>query len=341
MVKIRIEEDALEIKIEDAAFNITANFHKCRAGYYNVRWRIKTLDNFSVPNGLHFTVKVSYKAEPEVESTLNVYMPGEKLSSLKKNQRHDLELEETFMVHPHLEVANVRVALCSVEKDKANKNFGLVIQWVEIRPISKTLGPEDGVERLDVERDASHVTRLTDVDKKSHITRIAASKSANFLASLALSDDKVLITVWDMEIDKDDKDGKGDRDDMNEKRKFAVAALEYSGNSDISLGLAISANGDQIAVYQEPKIGQWKNESTIEKAEFPFTLFDNTLVHSTKAAHSRNVGLAAVFVSVTKIPLLRNIGSVSGLESFIGYAGFVNDRGVSKSVDRPKSRLVA
>ncbi|KAF9078939.1 hypothetical protein BGX27_007426, partial [Mortierella sp. AM989] len=81
-------------------------------------------------------------AEPEVDSTLNVYMHGEKLSSLEKNQCYDLELEETFMVHPHLDAADVRVALCSVEKDTAKKYFGLVIEWIELRPISQTLDPK-------------------------------------------------------------------------------------------------------------------------------------------------------------------------------------------------------
>ncbi|KAF9079932.1 hypothetical protein BGX27_005852, partial [Mortierella sp. AM989] len=57
-------------------------------------------------------------------------------------------------------------------------------------------------------------------------------------------------------------------------------------------------------------------------------------------ALSRNIDGAAVLVSVANIEL-SEIGSVSRLESFIGYAGFVNDTRVSESADRPKSRLVA
>jgi hypothetical protein len=39
---------------------MVANFNNLHVGYYNVKWRIKMLQNSNIPNGLCFVVNVSY-----------------------------------------------------------------------------------------------------------------------------------------------------------------------------------------------------------------------------------------------------------------------------------------
>ncbi|KAF9110687.1 hypothetical protein BGX27_006012 [Mortierella sp. AM989] len=324
-------EDALEIK-GDAAFNITADFNACLAGHYSIRWRIKALEKLSNSNGLHFTANVLYTAESDANRVLDVCVHSNLLKSLEENQRYDLELEETFMVHPHLEVANVRVALCSVEKSGDNKNSGLIIERVEIRPISQVMNSEEGVKRVKFERDSDVicVNRLAEVEGNAQITRLVASKSGSILASLSLSDDKAFINVWNMAIS-----------DM--RKGHAVTDFEYPGISDIPVGLAISPNGDQIAVYQEPKIGQWKERSNIEEAEFQFKLFDNTLVYCPEAVSNTQDDWAPVIIPLRDFtPSLNPVDSVPGdLESFIGYGEFLNDSKPSTDTNGHKSLFVA
>ncbi|KAF9359542.1 hypothetical protein BGX26_012090 [Mortierella sp. AD094] len=61
-----------------------------------------------------------------------------------------------------------------------------------------------------------------------------------------------------------------------EVRPFAVAAVQ-PGVGELPIGLSLSATGDQLAVFQEPHIGDWLDGSNEVRASLPFMLFNNPL----------------------------------------------------------------
>ncbi|KAF9357795.1 hypothetical protein BGX26_003056 [Mortierella sp. AD094] len=254
----------------------TANFDNCASGHYRIRWRVKLLDNYTVQRGLHFSAYVEYGAEHDfdgtLDETLDVFMPEYVLKKeLDRNQWYDLEIEETLNVKPHGGSAGVQLALCNIENQGGNS--GLSIERVEISPSSSAEEPNGDVIIKVVSEFFNHALVLLapedqngaqDGQAKASITKLAASESSNFLASLALSDDTAYITVWNMNTTSD----------------RAVAEIQHRGISDIHVGLAISATGDQVAIYQEPKKGDWKDGSDMGSASLSFQIFNNPLAPS-------------------------------------------------------------
>ncbi|KAF9357798.1 WD repeat-containing protein 38 [Mortierella sp. AD094] len=313
------ENMVFKIPEKTTAFNMVANFDDCASGHYSIRWRIKLLDNFTVAKGFHFTANVAYDAEADINGTLDVFMLESKLKVLAINQRYDLVLEETLIVQPHTGSAHVQVVLCNMDNETQGCNSGFIIERVEIRPMSLVLRHEENdvskfvlnkstipfhvIQPMEYQRSAE------DAPESTPITRLVSSKSSHFLASLALSRDIAHITVWNMDAE-------------NGPNGRAVAIIRLKGISDIPVGLAISANGDQIAVYQEPNIGQWAEGTDIEPAKLPFTLFHNPLVRSPEFAVKLNE--SGTPQGPNSVPRLEEFKwEPNPLKEFIGYGGFL------------------
>jgi hypothetical protein len=105
-------------------------------------------------------------------------------------------------------------------------------------------------------------------DSTIPITRMAWSKDSTFLAALAIREDIAYITVWDMKHWNPSQP----RDTSILEKKCAVGRVEHGGLGDLSIGLAISADGRQVAIYQEPMVGQWGDDSELKNSTFPFCL---------------------------------------------------------------------
>ncbi|KAI1292757.1 hypothetical protein EDD11_008588 [Mortierella claussenii] len=251
-----------EIPAKSSSFELVANFGPYTRGRYCVRWRIKALENFSIPNGLHFIVNVTYEAEPDVTGSLDMTMPQQQLEHLQKDQWYDIELEEKLIIQPHQGSARVQLILCNINQETVvrceketlvyNRYSGLVIEHVEIRPAGLQANPQ------------------------AVITRLAYSKKSRFLATLALTSNVAYITVWDVTVTKLQSRQCANQPLTN--KGFATTEIGHIGVADLEIGISISASGDQIAIYQEPKIGQWADDSPVEKASFPFKVFNNPLV---------------------------------------------------------------
>ncbi|KAF9174976.1 hypothetical protein BGX20_008912 [Mortierella sp. AD010] len=145
--------------------------------------------------------------------------------------------------------------------------------------------------------------------------------------------------VWDMSVVKNPNNpNKGIR---NIYSGCATVAIEHVGVGDLPIGLSISSNGDQVAIFQEPKIGEWAEGSNVEKATFPFKLFNNPLVPQssfvlnidTPTDNNANEKTATVpadnsFASNIATPVepmqLTEVRSNYGiLRTFIGYGQFL------------------
>ena len=125
------------------------------------------------------------------------------------------------------------------------------------------------------------------------ISRLAWSKDGASLASLALSADTAYITVWDMKH--------WDPEDTSTNGECSVTTIKHpQGNlKDLSIGLAISSDGSRIAVYQEPRIGQWTDGSMLDNSEFHFRLLLQTKRSVIKPTHG-----VAVDIDLSGLDLL-------------------------------------
>ncbi|KAG0013361.1 hypothetical protein BGZ80_011124 [Entomortierella chlamydospora] len=145
--------------------------------------------------------------------------------------------------------------------------------------------------------------------------------------------------VWDMSVVKNPNNpNKGIK---NVYSGCATVAIDHIGVGDLPIGLSISSNGDQVAIFQEPKIGEWAEGSNVEKATFPFKLFNNPLVPQssfvlnidTPSDNNANEKTATVpadnsFASNIATPIepmqLTEVRSNYGiLRTFIGYGQFL------------------
>ncbi|KAF9963214.1 hypothetical protein BGZ73_002384, partial [Actinomortierella ambigua] len=103
------------------------------------------------------------------------------------------------------------------------------------------------------------------------ISRLEYSREAHYLAALVILKDAIRIQVWDIsDVLKSAKENIG--------YQGAMVTIEHKHARHLAIGMSISPSGDQIAVFQEPRIGQWEADSQIADAVFSFRVFRNPLV---------------------------------------------------------------
>ncbi|KAI8351698.1 hypothetical protein B0O80DRAFT_500059 [Mortierella sp. GBAus27b] len=275
-----------------SAFKFGATFKSILAKHYVLRWRIKVLEDFKV-NGLRFSVNITYDAEPDTTGSMDCIMALDELEKLKRGHSYDLKLQDLVTVQPHLEgSAKIEVTMSNYESMNASY-AGLQVEYVELKQHSgyhnkqaaDNVITENVIEHcvkgnappiFTINYMASPVFKNVDpseVPADLPITRIAWSKDSTYLAILALSEKTAFVTVWNMDHINDLNTQTLDMDVF--AQKSTVATIMYVGTGslqDLSIGLAISPNGDQVALYQEPKIGEWADGTTLRPSTFGFCL---------------------------------------------------------------------
>ncbi|KAK3824533.1 MAG: hypothetical protein J3Q66DRAFT_383963 [Benniella sp.] len=269
---------------ETPDFEFNAFFRGCPAGHYVLRWRVQLSENFSVPSGLRFRVDVNYGAEEVTTGSLDVILPQERLEKLDGWHTFDLELEELVIVQPYQQYntfkerqwTTVAVAMSNCESIGVNYS-GLRVDYVELSsftgedPVSsdahKCIVRRSTESKFTIDTAEYHVIPEGESKSIIPISRLTWSKEGTFLAALGLSDDTAYVTVWDMKhwnLSRPE-----DISTLHEKRTVEVKHTG-GGLKDLSIGLAISADGSQVAVYQEPMVGQWDDESALSESTFHF-----------------------------------------------------------------------
>ncbi|KAK3824529.1 MAG: hypothetical protein J3Q66DRAFT_92536 [Benniella sp.] len=274
---------------EAPSFKFNAIFRNCSAGSYVVRWRVHLKKGFSITGGLRFQVNVKYNTEGDATSSLNVIVPQEKLEEIGWRTL-DMELEKLVVIQPYQpwnqsgkrQWATVEVVLSDCE-GVGVRYSGLQVEYAELSPFAGTNDEQTdkNVYKYVVRRTmkpmftidpmGSSTLQQSGAGSTIPISRLAWSKGGTFLAALALSDDTAYITVWDMKH----WDILNPEDTSSLHEKCAVATIKHSGKEnlrDLSLGLSISADAKQVAVYQEPNARQWTDGSKLCESVFRFQL---------------------------------------------------------------------
>ncbi|KAF8924905.1 hypothetical protein BGZ58_001317 [Dissophora ornata] len=249
---------------------------------------MKVHQNSTIPDGLHLIANVTYPEEPDASGSLDVVMPHTTLEKL--DQWHKLELEQVLVIQPHDGVAEVVLELCDIENQELREYSEPQLYCFYVEDVHITLlnmpaqeGHSSSLPRIDgtsstsatepyviIPRDISPGCNISTEDTISFcqtsdrllqakpiplISRIVSSRGSHFLATLALSPNEAYITVWDM------RELGHTYSEQEIKPNFAATLVLKDGIGNLALGLSLSANGDQVAIYQEPKIGQWLNGS--------------------------------------------------------------------------------
>ncbi|KAK3824534.1 MAG: hypothetical protein J3Q66DRAFT_92656 [Benniella sp.] len=349
-----------------SSFEFNAFFRERPAGYYVVRWRVRVLENFSVSNGLRFQVIINYSAEEDTTGSLDVILPHEKLKKLGKDSTFNLELEEKVVVQPYQrgnqsgdrQGATVVVVMSNCTSHNDVKYSGLQVDHVELLPFNGSNDEGENVAKVVVERAVkpkssidimkSPVFHQSTVESDIPISRLAWSKGGTFLAALALSDTTAYISVWNMEHwDSSEPEDKF----LHEKCSTAVVD---SGRSlkNLSIGLAISPNGSQLAVYQEPIVGEWTDGSELSNSTFPFHLLTLPPKQDTRQDKSERKSQVSLTIdpaegadtgndySQDHLPPANRFYKNSNLlhptlSTFIGYGSFLADHDIVRPVGAP------
>ncbi|KAI8602966.1 hypothetical protein EDD21DRAFT_442432 [Dissophora ornata] len=313
------------------AFKFLAKYENYPAGYYSIRWRVKVFQNFQISYGFHFVVNVSYrKEEQDISGSLDVIMAPEILKPQDGDQCYTLVLEEMLVIQPHEGGNDIELELRSIENLKLHgtQNYsGFAVEHVEIRPINPqdqepstaasaplvVTIPRDATPThiIDIPRDQTLSTRNGTTRNGTTrngtppivpISRLATSRGCRFLATLALSHDMAYITIWDVN---------SETDASVQYQSVASKEFEHAGIGDLAIGLSLSTRGDQVAIYQEPKIGQWSDGSNVQNGSFNFRVFGNPVAESASAGHTTGYELREVHFQE--------------LNTFVGYGKFLEE----------------
>ncbi|KAF9937281.1 hypothetical protein BGZ65_001608, partial [Modicella reniformis] len=335
-------DEATTIPKDTPTFKFVAEFKECKVGHYVVHWRVKLLQGFTIPSGFCFSVAVSYDDEPDTSGSFDTALGSDELKRLGMEHPHELDLhlklEELVVIQPHEEKAKATVvlSLSNIESERPFEYSGLQVDFVEIRPYAENDEEQrtettDQIQKHIVKRalKSEFTIDVTKTPETSEgklstipITRLAFSKDSTFLAALALSKDIAYLTVWDM-------NSIGNQSEPNEISTFnrcAVATVKHDKDVDFrnfSIGLAVSPKGDQVAIYQEPRIGQWTNGAKLPMCSFRIRLFKNLLAwKSVPRVTPDSVSLTVVkeenTLAAQNIPHQR-------FDSFVGYGAFLTE----------------
>ncbi|KAF9996273.1 hypothetical protein BGZ65_008139, partial [Modicella reniformis] len=304
-------------------------------------WRIKEHPNLNIPKDLRFSVNVTYDAEPDTTGSFDFVLPSEKLAELDKDRSCDLKLEELVVIQPHEGEAKIELTLSNCEDVHQSEYSGLQVDFVELTPFTgNNVGQSDPHKDL-MERAARPQFTIDAMESPAFeidgyrtgttpnhpITRLAWSQDGMFLASLALGDDTVYITVWDMKYIEDPSNPPADTSILH--KSCATAAVRFVNERpdhevklrDLSIGLAISPNGDHVAIYQEPIVGQWADGSSLGKCDFQFCLLNKNPDNSVALDISEMTGKPRNGTILDRNPDVPH----KMLNSFIGYGVFMTE----------------
>ncbi|KAF9164266.1 hypothetical protein DFQ26_001647 [Actinomortierella ambigua] len=332
--RVPLEEWAPVLVEGQKGFKLEASFDHVPTGYYNIVWTIQRQDLCKIKGAFQIRVIVEYEKEPWHKARYEFKHKKRSIKkALKKTGWQSLVSTERIQVHPHVGGANITVVL---NRSSKVHGFGIQFQKVELKPVATTTPG-----RFSKENFAAPDFRVHASDDPSFeaISRLEYSREAHYLAALVILKHSVRVQVWDI---------RDVQDSPNENIAYRGAAItiEHKHARHLAVGMSISPSGDQIAVFQEPRIGRWEANSQIIDAEFRLRVFRNPLVSPDSVVLDIEGGPATgtkskrTSLEMEEIPI-----KYSFLHKMIGYGRFVSfadqEEEEDDSLPTPRRRMPA
>ncbi|KAF9397144.1 Transient receptor putative cation channel sub V member 1 [Mortierella sp. AD011] len=245
------------------------------------------------------------------------------------NNWQDIVIQEQLVVHPHSGSARVNMTLrnngeleTKDNEDGSNCDPIFEVFSVEVRPYScvhvddnnLNIAPGNPFKSIDVESAGN-----------TPISCISAATEVEQIAIICVENDKVHVSVWDYsKIQTQSGDDK--HPFFDEKPKVVKDIYCEDGVSKLPLGISLSPDGKQLAVFQEPEIGDWGAGAAVKEATFKFQLI--SLDNSVSKSGPGNTEACVISMNEES--------KISVLQSFVGFAKFLpsTDRGQPKDSDK-------
>ncbi|KAF9356543.1 hypothetical protein BGX26_005145 [Mortierella sp. AD094] len=312
-----------------ASFKFDATFRNQKTGRYYIVWKILLQPGFLVSRGFHVQAIISYEDEPaESSGSLDVTIPETRIKELSVNEWHDITVREQLIIRPHRGAVNVQLYLSNNEDpNKGNKEnkehneyHNFKVGSVEIHPYTN-LGP-DFISHGPTTGDPFASLNIKRADNIP-ISRISAATDVDHIAVLRVAKDKVHIDIWDYGGIQDQPKDANSLIDWEPKAEKALD--NQSGIHGLSLGISLSPDGRQLVVFQEPRIGDWRDGEIIKYAKFEFKLFHVSIVMAPRSKKSEvfEIDMNSTGSELSRSDAASNIWS---LRSFVGFAKFLPTR---------------
>ncbi|KAF9397145.1 hypothetical protein BGX21_009179 [Mortierella sp. AD011] len=326
-------------------FKFEAIFENQEAGHYYISWKLKLRPWFSVPWGFHAQAIITYKGDSgDRTGSLDVLIPKERIEKLKPNSWQEISIQEQLIIHPHRgNSATVKLVLKNneppekagkvkkaIKAEKYSKKGGseekygsFLISNVSIHPFHKRKRNRN---RQDIDCAESFIKTInTSRADNTPISRISAAPNANLIATLCVENNIIHVRIWDYSRTQTHlRDSK--LSFSGEAPKVVKGIPCESKVSKLPLGISLSPDGKQLAVFQEPEIGDWGAGAAVKEATFKFQLI--SLDNSVSKSGPGNTEACVISMDEES--------KISVLQSFVGFAKFLpsTDRGQPKDSDK-------
>ncbi|KAF9354776.1 hypothetical protein BGX26_007376 [Mortierella sp. AD094] len=344
------QDEAPFIPSNCTAFKFEATFEDQKAGQYCIAWKLKLPPWFRAPWGFHVQAIISYENESTDSSgSLNVVIPKAKLETLKWNEWQEVVVQKHLVIRPHHGIATVKLFLRNNEDPKNNENHGKGdMKYDEekcgsffVSNVAIHLFQGLDLNLKDIDHASKSLVASRNINRHDNIpiSRISAAPNVNLIATLRVANDKIYVDIWDysniQEIPRDTEHLLVDWEPKGE------TTLEIQSEiHGLPLGISLSPDGQQLAVFQEPKIGDWGDGTKVEKGVFKFQLIivDNLVPKSGSGKSEISVDCVVTFDNLTPVPSVSNPASIiPSLRSFVGFAKFLPLRRVPSTVNSEHS----
>ncbi|KAG0232468.1 hypothetical protein BGW41_001862 [Actinomortierella wolfii] len=311
--KVPIEDWAAVLIQGQKGFKLEASFDHVPTGYYNIVWTIRRQDLFRIKGAFQIRVIVEYEKEPWHKARYEFKHKKRSIKkALKETGWQPLTSTERIQVHPHIGGANITVVL---NRSSKVEGFGIQFEKVELKKAAMTT---PGRFNKEIVANPDFRVHASDDPSFEVISRLEYSREGHYLAALIILKHAVKVQVWDI------RDVQNSHNE-NIAYRGAVVSIPHKHARHLAIGMAISPSGDQIAVFQEPRIGRWEANSTIDSAEFRLRVFRNPLVKQDCVVVDMKEGSSAGLNAKNTTQKLQEIDlEFKFLHNMIGYGQFVS-----------------
>ncbi|KAF9436518.1 hypothetical protein BGZ76_003702 [Entomortierella beljakovae] len=315
--------DAASVPNGCTSFRFDANFKDHPTGHYYIAWKLKLLPDFRIPWGFHIKATIYFNEETSESSGLDAVIPTEKFNDIEKDTWVDIITDEPLVVRPHRGSAEIKLSLrnngdsgkSNVNTDSKIEHSNFMIQCVALLPYATF---DHGLQKFSSDPISPFSTFLINGMEEIPVSRITLATDTNHIAILQLSESSYRISIWDF-------NGifHAPEDNANSPPWSKITEIDGKMESNLPLGLSFSPDGQQLALFQEPMIGDWKDGSLLKDGDFVFKLYgvSESLLLSEEDMDDIMVSLD-IEPSESEFVLSNAASHIRSLQSFLGFAKF-------------------